>query len=175
MHGLQAGLMRVTRSMIASAALVAVVAALATIYTSGGGASRESLIAEMLSNFILVLGMQVFIDKSHFDQILWNLTRNAVGHAHGSVRAVRIAAQPGPVPQHVVLEVIDDGDGVPAEAVTHLFEPFFTTRASGTGLGLYIARELADVNGARLDYVGQGVKPPGGACFRLTLPRNAPT
>lgn len=121
------------------------------------------------------LGMQVFIDKSHFDQILWNLTRNAVGHAHGSVRAVRIAAQPGPVPQHVVLEVIDDGDGVPAEAVTHLFEPFFTTRASGTGLGLYIARELADVNGARLDYVGQGVKPPGGACFRLTLPRNAPT
>ena len=64
MHGLQAGLMRVTRSMIASAALVAVVAALATIYTSGGGASRESLIAEMLSNFILVLGMQVFIGNT---------------------------------------------------------------------------------------------------------------
>ncbi|MEQ1701205.1 MAG: ATP-binding cassette domain-containing protein [Ilumatobacteraceae bacterium] len=61
---MQAGLLRITRSMVASAALVAVVAALATLYTSGGGAARESLIAEMLSNFILVLGMQVFIGNT---------------------------------------------------------------------------------------------------------------
>ncbi|MGB8859116.1 MAG: branched-chain amino acid ABC transporter permease, partial [Ilumatobacteraceae bacterium] len=54
----------VTRSMVASAALVAVVAALATLYTSSGGTSRESLISEMLSNFILVLGMQVFIGNT---------------------------------------------------------------------------------------------------------------
>jgi len=46
-----------------------------------------------------------------------------------------------------------------------LFEPFFTTESSGTGLGLYIARELAEANGARLDY-----QPPGG-CFRLSLPK----
>ena len=61
---MQAGLLRITRSMVASAALVAVVAALATLYTSGGGAARDSLIAEMLSNFILVLGMQVFIGNT---------------------------------------------------------------------------------------------------------------
>ena len=60
----RAGLVRITRSMVASAALIAIVAALATAYTRTGGASRQSLIAEMLSNFILVLGMQVFIGNT---------------------------------------------------------------------------------------------------------------
>ena len=59
-----AGLLRFTRSTVASAVLVALVAALAMAYTSSGGASRDSLIAEMLSNFILVLGMQVFIGNT---------------------------------------------------------------------------------------------------------------
>ena len=64
MGRLDAGVMRFARSTLASAALVAIVAALAMAYTSGGGASRDSLIAEMLSNFILVLGMQVFIGNT---------------------------------------------------------------------------------------------------------------
>ena len=64
MGSFNAGLLRFTRSTLASAALVATVAALAMAYTSGGGASRDSLIAEMLSNFILVLGMQVFIGNT---------------------------------------------------------------------------------------------------------------
>ena len=64
MDGFKIGLVRITRSTLASAALVAIVAAMAMAYTSGGGASRESLIAEMLSNFILVLGMQVFIGNT---------------------------------------------------------------------------------------------------------------
>jgi two-component system sensor histidine kinase PilS (NtrC family) len=133
---------------------------------------------EKIANDIIALdlpaGLQAYIDKSHLDQILWNLVRNAVGHASGGAGCVRISAQPGGTSQHVCLDVTDDGGGVPTDAATHLFEPFFTTRASGTGLGLYIARELADVNGARLEYAGHGVKAPGGACFRLTLPRTAP-
>ena len=60
----RAGLVRISRSMLASAVLIAIVAALATAYTRTGGASRQSLIAEMLSNFILVLGMQVFIGNT---------------------------------------------------------------------------------------------------------------
>jgi two-component system, NtrC family, sensor histidine kinase PilS len=50
------------------------------------------------------------------------------------------------------LEIADDGSGVPVEAQSHLFEPFFTTEATGTGLGLYIARELCEANGASLHY-----------------------
>ena len=54
--------------------------------------------------------------------------------------------------QTVHIEISDDGDGIPENVRNHLFEPFFTTEKSGTGLGLYIARELADANGAKLQY-----------------------
>jgi two-component system sensor histidine kinase PilS (NtrC family) len=76
---------------------------------------------------------------------------------------------------NLILEIKDDGSGVAVEALAHLFEPFFTTDASGTGLGLYIARELAEVNGARLEYVAPPVRGRAdaaaleGACFRVTL------
>lgn len=51
----------------------------------------------------------------------------------------------------VELHVINDGEGIDEENREHVFEPFFTTRSSGTGLGLYIARELCEANGARLE------------------------
>jgi two-component system sensor histidine kinase PilS (NtrC family) len=61
--------------------------------------------------------------------------------------------------------VHDDGPGVPRDVQAHLFEPFFTTDAQGTGLGLYIARELCEGNGARIEYV----ENPGGGQFRITV------
>jgi two-component system sensor histidine kinase PilS (NtrC family) len=63
----------------------------------------------------------------------------------------------------VELHVIDDGEGVAKELQAQLFEPFFTTFANGTGLGLYIARELCAANSARLDYLDRGQ----GADFRI--------
>jgi len=63
------------------------------------------------------------------------------------------------------LDVIDDGPGVPKEAMPHLFEPFFTTEAQGTGLGLYIARELCEGNNARIE----AVPDAGFGHFRITL------
>ena len=117
-------------------------------------------------------------DRSHLDQVLWNLARNARHHASGnpgSVRFVYATGIDGETPQ---LDVIDDGPGVSEEVQAHLFEPFFTTDTRGTGLGLYIAKELADVNGARLEYVverepGQKAKKneakDRGACFRITM------
>ena len=67
----------------------------------------------------------------------------------------------------VLLDVQDDGPGISAEQQGKLFEPFFTTAAEGTGLGLYIAKELCEANGARLEYhtdMGRA-----GACFRITF------
>jgi two-component system sensor histidine kinase PilS (NtrC family) len=64
----------------------------------------------------------------------------------------------------VTLDISDDGKGVLPEAVQKLFEPFNTTDAGGTGLGLYIARELCEANGARIEYLPA---EQGGACFRI--------
>ena len=60
----------------------------------------------------------------------------------------------------------DTGAGVASDNVAKLFEPFFTTRTKGTGLGLYLARELCEANRAQLQY-----RPPpeGGGCFRITF------
>lgn len=66
------------------------------------------------------------------------------------------------------MEIADDGPGVASDAVQQLFEPFITTAAGGTGLGLYIARELCEANGAVLEYMPQTA---GGACFHIVFGR----
>jgi two-component system sensor histidine kinase PilS (NtrC family) len=71
---------------------------------------------------------------------------------------------PSNAPGSLMLDICDDGPGVSREAQAHLFEPFFTTEAQGTGLGLYIARELCDGNSARIEYL-EG----SGGHFRITL------
>ena len=108
-------------------------------------------------------------DRSHLDQVLWNLVRNAHHHGTGRPGSTVISLQRGTLPNTLTLDVIDDGPGMSADVLQHLFEPFFTTDSSGTGLGLYIARELADVNGARLECIVDGKPPKSGACFRLTM------
>lgn len=108
-------------------------------------------------------------DRSHLDQVLWNLVRNAVHHGSGRTGSTKISLRPGTLPDTLVLDVVDDGPGVSSEALQHLFEPFFTTDSRGTGLGLYIARELADVNGARLECIVAERPPNSGACFRLIM------
>ncbi|MEN3812888.1 ATP-binding protein [Chromobacterium piscinae] len=98
-------------------------------------------------------------DRGHLAQILGNLLANA--WRHGSRRPGSVRLQAGVAENHLILRVIDDGPGVAEADQARLFEPFFTTESAGSGLGLYIARELAEANGARLDY-----SPPGGV-FRL--------
>jgi two-component system sensor histidine kinase PilS (NtrC family) len=100
-------------------------------------------------------------DRVHLNQILWNLVRNAWRHSHGGPGSVRIAVQRSG--GRVELHVVDDGPGVPRDLQPQLFEPFFTTFSAGTGLGLYIARELAAANRATLEYIDHGA----GADFRL--------
>lgn len=106
---------------------------------------------------------KVRFDHGHFEQVFWNLCRNALRYSQklqGSVRLQAFVSDEG----RTILEVSDDGTGVPADAVQKLFEPFFTTDAGGTGLGLYIARELCEANGATIEYRRA---PDGGACFRI--------
>jgi len=95
--------------------------------------------------------IKALFDRAHLDQVLWNLVRNATRFASGDTAAVKIIINQSR--QHVSISVYDDGPGVAADALSHLFEPFFTTDTKGTGLGLYIARELAEVNDATLEYI----------------------
>jgi two-component system, NtrC family, sensor histidine kinase PilS len=113
---------------------------------------------------------RMIFDRSHFDQILWNLVRNAVRHGKKQPGSVIVSAHDHLQGHLVELSVEEDGPGVPVDSLPHLFEPFFTTDNQGTGLGLYIARELAEVNNARLEYLGlDDHSRLSGARFRITM------
>jgi two-component system, NtrC family, sensor histidine kinase PilS len=104
-------------------------------------------------------------DRQHLNQVLWNLVRNAWRHSRKEPGSVRIVVWPAAAPGKIVIDVHDDGPGVAPKNQAHLFEPFFTTDAQGTGLGLYIARELCEGNAARIEYV----ENPRGGQFRITV------
>ena len=107
-------------------------------------------------------------DPRHLRQILDNLCGNALLHGGSAERpaqlTLRIDSQDGPG-GGFRLEIRDEGPGIDPALVPRIFDPFFTTRASGNGLGLYIARELADANRLRLEYRR---REPSGSCFSLT-------
>jgi len=107
---------------------------------------------------------EIAFDRVHLQQVLWNLLRNAWRHSRQREASVRVAVRRRA--NRVELDVIDDGEGVPTHLRQQLFEPFFTTYSGGTGLGLYLAREMCAANGAILEYAEQ---PPagGGADFRI--------
>ena len=112
---------------------------------------------EKVPEDVIVLNIQrdgsVSFDRSHLNQVMWNLCRNALRYSQRKQSSIRIQVRPGATGNGVELIVADDGPGVPEAIRPHLFEPFFTTAASGTGLGLYIAREICDANSASLDYL----------------------
>jgi two-component system sensor histidine kinase PilS (NtrC family) len=100
-------------------------------------------------------------DREHLHQVMWNLLRNATRYARAEPGAIRVRLDG--YGDRVELSVIDNGPGVPRAIRGQLFEPFFTTEAKGTGLGLYLARELCAANRATLEYVSDGA----GAHFRI--------
>jgi two-component system sensor histidine kinase PilS (NtrC family) len=104
---------------------------------------------------------RVQFDHEHLHQVMWNLLKNAIRYARPDPASVRIRIDG--YADRVELSVIDNGPGVPSAIQGQLFEPFFTTDAKGTGLGLYLARELCAANRATLEYVND----VAGAHFRI--------
>lgn len=109
----------------------------------------------------------VRMDSSHLRQVLWNLCDNAIKYASETggimveIQADRMQNRGRPY-----LEVLDRGLGVDAATAEKIFEPFYTERSGGTGLGLYISRELCELNHATLLYLD---RPGGGSTFRIVF------
>ena len=115
-------------------------------------------------------GITIHADAGQLERILTILLDNALMHGRKprGEAWVRIELKAGGPSQNVQLEVIDQGPGVPADARERLFEPFFSTHPQGHGLGLFLARELAQANRLGL-YYQPGVE--GGSRFIISFPR----
>ena len=107
----------------------------------------------------------VNFDKSQLSQIVTNLVDNGLRYSKAAIGEERIVICAWPNADGLpLLEVLDHGEGVDEETLEHLFEPFFTTERSGSGLGLYISRELCEANQSALSYKG---KVDSRTCFRI--------
>ena len=109
------------------------------------------------------------VDTSQLHQVITNLVDNGLRYSyqHTNQATLKFNVQINPVTHLPVLDIIDDGMGVSEEHRELLFEPFHTTETKGTGLGLYISRELCEANQARLDYIRTN---EGKSCFRISFP-----
>jgi two-component system, NtrC family, sensor histidine kinase PilS len=112
--------------------------------------------------------LEVRMDPTHLHQILWNLCDNAVKYASAAAGAIAVELSCGVLEPsgRPYLEVADRGPGIKPDKVEQIFEPFYTSQPGGTGLGLYISRELAERNGAALRYQPRA---GGGSAFRIVF------
>jgi len=114
------------------------------------------------------MDVEAEMDPTHLHQIVWNLCDNAVKYASATAGAIAVELNCGYLETsgRPFIEVADRGPGVKPGNVEEIFEPFFTGQPGGTGLGLYISRELAERNGATLRY---HARPGGGSLFRVVF------
>jgi len=126
-----------------------------------------SIETDSLESIVPSQPVQALVDPKHLQQILTALVHNALKYGRIMDEPARVRLRVFQDGRNAYVDVLDRGPGIPEGVVAQLFRPFFTTSEHGTGLGLYIARELSRANQATLEYVPV---PGGGACFRVALP-----
>ncbi len=111
--------------------------------------------------------LEIRMDPSHLRQVMWNLCDNAVKYASetGGI-LVELRAGHSQRTGQPYLEVLDRGHGVDPLTADKIFEPFYTDRSGGTGLGLYISRELCELNRSTLVFQP---REGGGSIFRIVF------
>jgi len=109
---------------------------------------------------------RVSIDEEQLQQIMSNLVNNAWHYSSEQPDVTRVKITLYTENNDAMIDVKDNGVGISKEIQQYLFEPFHSERQGGTGLGLYLAREMCQANGGRLNYIAG----EGGACFRLSFP-----
>ena len=113
-------------------------------------------------------GVEIDIDPLHLTQVVTNLAQNGLRYSVKKTGEAKLLINGGVDVESGLpyLEIVDYGDGVSEELVPNLFEPFYTTETSGTGLGLYLSKELCAANDARLNYRQAST---GGSSFKITF------
>lgn len=131
-------------------------------YTAGGTMNVQveavSLIEKAYARF----------DISQLEQVVTNLVDNGLRYSKANTGEATLRIEVGISSKNdrAYFDVIDQGPGISEEAQEHIFEPFFTTESSGTGLGLYLSKELCEANQAQLDYINMN---GNGSVFRVTF------
>ena len=112
--------------------------------------------------------LEVTFDPSHLERVLSNLLDNALRHSREAADKprVQLVVRKDPPSQRCLIDVVDQGSGVADSERAKLFEPFYTTVEKGTGLGLFLSKELCEINNATLTY-----RPTdeGESCFRIAV------
>lgn len=130
----------------------------------------QNIKPEQISLALSPHDLHALIDPDHLKQILDNLCLNAIKHNTRSDSCVTLATEYSA--KGICINVTDNGNKISPTVIEHLFEPFFTTSNTGTGLGLYISKELAELNQAKLFYQTSLSTPMHERfnCFKLSLP-----
>jgi two-component system sensor histidine kinase DctS len=112
----------------------------------------------------------VQVDKVMIEQTLLNLMRNGMDAMADTLPDQRVLTiSTAPHDNGVRVTVADHGSGIPGEVAQHLYEPFFSTKQEGMGMGLSICRSIAELHRGRLWFEA---RPDGGTLFHLWLPRS---
>jgi two-component system sensor histidine kinase PilS (NtrC family) len=157
-------LARQERSQVESVELVAFTRAFVHDYSESHPLETDILQAVDGGTRIVAL-----VDPQHLHQVMTVLVHNALtyGRTPGSPAQVTVAVRRDDALNLPLVEVIDRGPGIPQRVAEQIYTAFFTTSDHGTGLGLYIARQLCEANQCHLVYEPV---PGGGSCFRIQLP-----
>lgn len=116
-------------------------------------------------------GACAYADTSRLRSAILNLLRNALEAAREGGR-VKVSLCDGRERGTICLRIADSGPGIPPEQMDKIFNPFFTTKASGTGLGLSTVHRIIDAHGGHIRVTNS---PDGGACFSVELPSVPPS
>ncbi len=129
-------------------------------------AASQGLDKHQIQIYVKPEDTTVLFDSTHLHQVMWNLFGNAVNHSKLPLASVAINIEGGIDMEtgQPFIDVVDNGPGIDQKTAEQIFDPFFTTSTEGTGLGLYITKEVTESNRAKIRHIPL---PAGGTCFRI--------
>ena len=113
---------------------------------------------------------RIYVDQSQIEQVLINLIKNAVEACEGTPRPqIRLSAYSDRPNNRFYIEIVDNGPGMPPDVAEQIFVPFFTTKSSGSGIGLSICRQIISMHGGKIAVESNTDSDNHGSTFKIEL------